>query len=188
MRDLLRNTSPTRVSSRRSLRLIASLLLLASTLLAACGVTPVRQQTTLSGAASTVAPTETPTIVPPTDTATAQPTSTVAVIPRSSLPTLAPAAGWHTILTLSDTTGAHGDDIAQGTFIASKPYIILYSCKGSGALKVLYPGTIDGAECTGTPKIHHTGTLEPAQPGGQSFVTASPDGTIIWELLVAMKD
>jgi hypothetical protein len=89
---------------------------------------------------------------------------------------------------LSDTTGAHGDDIAQATFIASKFYVILYSCKGSGVLKVLYLGTIDGADCTGTPKIHRTGMINPAHLGDQAFVTASPDGTIIWELLVAMQN
>ncbi len=181
---MLRNTSPSYVASRHLLWLVAVLLLLVGTILAACGVTPAGQRTTLSGAVSTVVPTETPTLVVPTNTA--QPT--VAVIPKSSLPTLAPAAGWHTVLTLSDTTGAHGDDIAEQSFIASKTYVILYSCKGSGALKVLYPGTIDGAECTGIPKIHRTETIIPAHPGDQAFVTASPGGTIIWELLVAMKD
>jgi len=186
MRDLLRNASLSRVISRHSLKFSALLPLLACTILAACGVTPTRQQTTLFGAASTIVPTETPTLVAPTNTA--QPTSTVASIPKSSLPTLTSAAGWHTVLTLSDTTGAHGADIAQGTFIASKPYVILYSCKGSGGLKVLYPGTIDGAGCTAIPKIHRTGTINPAQPGDPAFVTASPDGTIIWELLVSMKD
>jgi hypothetical protein len=180
----LRNTAPGRVSLQGSLWLGA--LLLASILLAACGVTPAGQRTKLFGAASTVAPTETPTLVVPTNTA--QPSPTVAPIPKSTLPTLAPAAGWHTVLTLSDTTGAHGADIVQATFIASKPYVILYSCKGSGALKVFYPETIDGAECTENPKIHRTGTLKPAQPGDPSFVTASPDGTIIWELLVAMEN
>jgi len=187
MRRLLWSRSPTHVSSRRLLWL-AAILLLASALLAACGVTPAGQQTTLFGAASTIVPTDTATLAPPTNTATVEPTPTIAVIPQSSLPTLAPAAGWHTVLTLSDTTGAHGDDIAQATFIASKPYVILYSCKGSGALKVLYPGTIDGADCTGSPKVHRTGTITPAQPGDQAFVTASPDGTIIWELLIATQN
>ncbi len=186
MQRLLGSSSPTRVSSRRVLWPVALLLLLTSALLASCGVTPVGQRTTLSGAASTLVPTETPTLVVPTNTA--EPTPTVAVIPKSSLPTLAPAAGWHTVLTLSDTTGAHGADIAQANFIASKPYVILYSCKGSGALKVLYPGTIDGASCTATPKLHRTGTINPAHPGDLAFVTASPDGAIIWELLVAMED
>ncbi|HEY7343468.1 MAG TPA: hypothetical protein VH591_21540 [Ktedonobacterales bacterium] len=183
---MLQNTSPSHISFHRSLWLVALLLLLVDTMLAACGVTPVEQRTTLFGAASTISPTATPTVPAPTNTA--QPTSTIAPIPKSSLPTLTSAAGWHTVLTLSDTTGAHGDDIAQGTFIASKPYVILYSCKGSGALKVLYPGTIGGAECTGIPKIHRTGTINPAQPGDPAFVTASPDGTIIWELLISMKD
>ncbi len=185
MRGLLQNTSLSNLSFRRSPG-IGTLLLLASTLLAACGVTPVEQRTTLFGAASTMTPIASPTV--PVPTYTAQPTSTVAPIPKSSLPTLTSAAGWQTVLTLSDTTGAHGADIAQGTFIASKPYIILFSCKGSGALKVLYPGTIGGAECTGIPKIHRTGTINPTQPGDPAFVTASPDGAIIWELLVSMKD
>ena len=182
---MLQNTAPSYVLFHRSLWL-AAMPLLACTILAACGVTPVKQRTTLFGAVSTIVPTETPTLVAPTNTA--QPTSTVALIPKSSLPTLTSAAGWHTVLTLSDTTGAHGADIAQGTFLASKPYIILYSCKGSGGLKVLYPGTIGGAGCTAIPKIHRTGTINPAQPGDPAFVTASPDGTIIWELLVSMKD
>lgn len=187
MCDVLRNASPPRVISRHSLKVVALLPLLASVILAACGVTTAEQRTTLFGAASTVAPTETtPTLVVPTNTA--PPTSTVAPIPKSALPTLAPAAGWHTVLTLSDTTGAHGADIAQANFIASKPYVILYSCKGSGALKVLYPGTIGGVSCTATPTLHRTGTINPAHPGDQAFVTASPDGAIIWELLVAMED
>ncbi len=186
MRDLLRNASPSHVISRHSLKFIALLPLLASTILPACGVTPTQQKTTLFGAVSTVTPTASSTVPAPTNIA--QPTSTVAPIPKSSLPTLTSAAGWHTVLTLSDTTGVHGADIAQGTFIASKPYVILYSCKGRGALKVLYPGTIGGASCTATPKLHRTGTINPAQPGDQAFVTASPDGAIIWELLVSMED
>ncbi len=186
MRDSLRNTLPSRESFHHALWLVAVVLLLAVTLLSACGVTPVGQRTTLSGAVSTAVPTTTPTVAVPTNTA--QPTATVAPIPKSSLPTLTSASGWHTVLTMSDTTGAHGDDIAQQSFIASKPYVILYSCKGSGALKVLYPGTIGGAECTATPKIHRTGTINPTKPGDPAFVTASPDGTIIWELLVSMQD
>lgn len=158
-------------------------LLLTSALLAACGVTPARQGTTLYGSAATLAPTTTPTTVP---TNTAQPT--VALIPPSSLPTLTPASGWHTVLTLSDTSGAHGADIAQQSFSASKPYVILYSCKGSGALKVLYPGTILGADCSGAPTINRTKMVKPAHPGDSAFVTASPNGTIIWELLVSMED
>ena len=184
---MLRDTSPSPAaspSSRRWLWLVTVLLLLTSALLAACGVTPARQGTVLYGPAATLAPTTTPTTAAPTNTA--QPT--VATIPKSSLPTLTSAAGWHTVLTLSDTTGAHGADIAQANFSASKPYVILYSCKGSGGLKVLYPGTIGGAGCTEIPKIHRTGTLTPAQPGDQAFVTASPDGSIIWELLVSMQD
>ncbi len=180
MQGSLRDTSP---SSRRWLWLVAVVLLMTSALLAACGVTPTEQGTVLYGAIATLAPTTTPTVAP---TNTAQPT--VAPIPPSSLPTLTSAAGWHTVLTLSDTTGAHGDDIAQASFIASKPYVILYSCKGSGALKVLYPETILGADCRGAPKTHRTGTLKPAQPGASAFVTASPDGSIIWELLVSMQD
>ena len=184
---MLRDTLPSPAaspSSRRWLWLVAVALLLTSALLAACGVTQVRQGTLLYGPAATLAPTTTPTTAIPTNTV--QPT--VASIPKSSLPTLTSAAGWHTVLTLSDTTGAHGADIAQASFSASKPYIILYSCKGSGALKVLYPGTILGADCTGTLRIHRTGTLQPAQRGASAFVTASPDGSIIWELLVSMQD
>ena len=184
MQDSLRDTSPAASpSSHRWLWLVA-VALLTSILLVACGVTPVSQGTTLYGAIATLTPTTTPTTAVPTDTAK----PTVAPIPPSSLPTLTSAAGWHTVLTLSDTAGAHGADIAQASFSASKPYVILYSCKGSGALKVLYPGTILGVGCTGTPKIHRTGTLQPTQPGASAFVTASPDGSIIWELLVSMKD
>jgi hypothetical protein len=165
-------------------------LLLASSLMAACGAATVRPQTSLFGAStpvpatsSAITPTVTPTVAVPT--ATTQPT--IAPIPKSSLPTLVPPAGWHTVLTLSDTTGAHGGDIVQGSFIASKPYIILYSCKGSGgALKVLYPETIVGADCTGA--INRTTTVKPKHPGDSVTITASPDGSIIWELLVAMQD
>ena len=175
--------------SRRSLW-FATIPLLVSTLLAACGAATTSQQTSLF-AASTVTPTTTatftPTAVMPTPTAQPFPPPTVAPIAKSSLPTLTPAAGWHTALTLSDTTGAHGGDIQQQGFIASKPYIILYSCKGSGgALKVLYPETIVGADCTGA--INRTTTVKPKHPGDSVTITASPDGSIIWELLVAMQD
>jgi hypothetical protein len=176
--------------SRHSRWPVAVALLLASGLLAACGAAAARPNTSLFGA-STPAPTTTPTIVPtvtPTvavPTATTQPT--VAAIPKSSLPTLAPPAGWHTVLTLSDTTGAQGDGIFQQSFIASKPYVIFYSCQGSGgALKVLYPENIVGADCTGA--IHRTATVKPKHPGDSVTITASPDGSIIWELLVAMQN
>jgi hypothetical protein len=175
--------------------LIAALLL-ASTLLAACGAPTTNQQTSLF-AAATVAPTTTgsatptamatltPTAAPPTNIAT----PTVAPIPQSSLPTLASQAGWHTVLTLSDTTGAHGGDIQQQNFIAAKPYIILYSCKGSGgALKVIYQDTVGGAYCDNPPRINRTKTLTSTQPDHSAFVTVSPMGNIIWELLVEMQD
>ena len=163
----MRNTSPSRAPlpmSRRSLW-FATIPLLVSTLLAACGAATTSQQTSLF-AASTVAP-----------------------IPKSSLPTLTPAAGWHTALTLSDTTGAHGGDIQQQGFIASKPYIILYSCKGSGgAVKVLYQHTVDGAYCTDPPIVNRTKTLRSTQPDHSAFVAVAPMGAIIWELLVEMED
>ena len=190
----MRNTSPSRAPlpmSRRSLW-FATIPLLVSTLLAACGTATTSQQTSLF-AASTVAPTSTATITPtavmPTPTAQPFPPPTVAPIAKSSLPTLAPAAGWHTALTLSDTTGAHGGDIQQQGFIASKPYIILYSCKGSGgAVKVLYQHTVDGAYCTDPPIVNRTKTLRSTQPDHSAFVAVAPMGAIIWELLVEMED
>lgn len=157
-------------------------MLMTNVSLVACGVPAAGQRTTLSGAISTMIPTVTPTRPVPTNT----PQPTVAPIPRSSLPILTSAAGWHTVLTLSDTTGAHGADIAQQSFIASKPYVILYSCKGSGGLKVFVPGTMFGADCDA--KINRTQTLTPAHPGDLVNVVVSPNGTIIWELLVSMRD
>jgi hypothetical protein len=125
----------------------------------------------------------------PTPTAQPFPPPTVAPIAKSSLPTLAPAAGWHTALTLSDTTGAHGGDIQQQSFIASKPYIILDSCKGSGgALKVLYQDTVGGAYCADPPTVNRTKTLQSTQPDHAAFVAAAPMGAIIWELLVEMEN
>ena len=178
--------------SRRARWLVVVALLLASSLMAACGAATARPNTSLFGpstpapaTSSAFTPTVTPTVAVPT--ATTQPT--VAPIPKSSLPTLAPPAGWHTVLTLSDTTGAHGGDIVQGSFIASKPYIILYSCKGSGgALKVLYQDTIGGAYCADPPRIERTKTLKSTQPDHSAFVTVAPMGNIIWELLVAMQN
>jgi hypothetical protein len=169
---------------------VTVLLLLTATLLAACGAATARPNTSLFGASTPVpatsaaiTPTVTSTVAVPT--ATTQPT--IAPIPKSSLPTLASPAGWHTVLTLGDTTGAQGDGIFQQSFVASKPYIILYSCKGSGgALKVLYPETIVGADCTGA--INRTTTVKPKHPGDSVTITASPDGSIIWELLVAMEN
>jgi len=170
--------------------LIAALPL-ASILLAACGAAPARPNTSLFGA-STPAPTTTTTLVPtatPTVIPTNTATPTVAPIPKSSLPTLASEAGWHTVLTLSDTTGAHGGDIQQQNFVATKPYVILYSCKGDGgALKVIYQDTVGGAYCTNPPKINRTKTLTSTQLDHSAFVVASPMGNIIWELLVEMED
>lgn len=169
--------------------------LLASTLLTACGAPTTGQQTSLfaasmvastatASATATATVASTPTVVP-----TNTPTPTVAPIPKSSLPTLAPAAGWHTVLTLSDTTGAHGGDIQQQNFIATKPYIILYSCQGNGAdLKVIYQDTVGGAYCTNPPTIKRTKTLTSTQPDHSAFVVASPMGNIIWELLVEIQD
>ena len=178
--------------SRWSRWLVVVAILLASSLIAACGAATARPNTSLFGAStpvpatsSAITPTVTPAVAAPT--ATTQPT--VAPIPKSSLPTLAPPAGWHTALTLSDTTGAHGGDIAQGSFIASKSYIILYSCKGSGgALKVLYQDTIGGGYCANPPRIERTKTLRSTQPDHSAFVTVSPLGSVIWELLVATQD
>lgn len=193
MQGLLRNTSPSRIPSslpRRIVWFIAALLL-ASMLLAACGAPTPGERTSLF-AASTAAPTTTATAtVAPTPTAvpTSAATPTVVPIPPSSLPTLAPEPGWHTVLTLSDTTGAHGGDIQQQSFIATRPYIILYSCKGSGgALKVIYQDTVGGAYCANPPRINRTKTLTSTQPDHSAFVTVSPMGNIIWELLVEMQD
>lgn len=193
MQGLLRNTSPSRIPSslpRRIAWFIAALLL-ASMLLAACGAPTPGERTSLF-AASTAAPTTTATAtVAPTPTAvpTSAATPTVVPIPPSSLPTLAPEPGWHTVLTLSDTTGAHGGDIQQQSFIATRPYIILYSCKGSGgALKVIYQDTAGGAYCANPPRINRTKTLTSTQPDHSAFVTVSPMGNIIWELLVEMQD
>ena len=197
MQRLLRNTSPSRISSslpRRVVWLIAALLL-ASSLLVACGAPTTGQRTSLF-AASTAAPTTTALATATATiaaTSTAVPTNTatptVAPIPPSSLPTLGPAPGWHTVLTLSDTTGAHGGDIQQRSFIATKPYIILYSCKGSGAaLKVIYQDTVGGAYCDNPPRINRTKALKSTQLDHSAFVTVSPMGNIIWELLVEMED
>ena len=195
-KDLLRDMSPLPRSPRFArhpvwlVTVLSALLagtLLAGTLLAACGAA-TGQRTSLF-AAPTAAPTATATSVPTVAAPTPISQPTVAPIPKSSLPTLAPPAGWRTIFTLSDTTGAHGDDIAQQTFIVTSPYIILFSCKGSGgAIKVLYQGTIGGADCSGPSVIHRTGTLTSAQPDHSAFVTVSPLGTVIWELLVAIRD
>lgn len=197
MQGLLRNTSPSRIPSslpRRIAWFIAALLL-ASMLLAACGAPTPGERTSLF-AASTAAPTTTAlatataTVAPtPTAVPTSAATPTVVPIPPSSLPTLAPEPGWHTVLTLSDTTGAHGGDIQQQSFIATRPYIILYSCKGSGgALKVIYQDTAGGAYCANPPRINRTKTLTSTQPDHSAFVTVSPMGNIIWELLVEMQD
>lgn len=186
MQRSLRNRQPSRIpsSSPRPVVWLIATLLLASALLSACGATPVQLGVAIPTATATLAPTAAPTVVP---TNTASPT--VAPIPKSSLPMLAPSPGWHTVLTLSDTTGAHGGDIQQQSFIATRPYVILYSCKGSGgALKVIYQDTVGGAYCDNPPRINRTKALTSTQPDHSAFVTVSPMGNIIWELLVEMQD
>lgn len=76
----------------------------------------------------------------------------------------------------------------QQSFYASKPYIIFFTCKGEGTLKVSYGQTEETAPCSGKPELNGTQTLYPPTSGEMVTVSALPSGAIAWKLLVSMRD
>jgi hypothetical protein len=111
--------------------------------------------------------------------------STPAVV--ATLPRLTSETGWHDVLTMSDTTGSGIQSMRQ-SFTASKPYVIFFSCKGSGSLHVSYGQTEETAPCSGNPELNGTQTLRPAYSGEPVDISVTPNGLVTWELLVSMAD
>lgn len=162
--DLSQDSLPQYSSSRRRLWLVSLLLLAIASALVACDTGPTVERTPVPTTA-------------PAFTAT----------PIATMPALTSEVGWHNVLTLGDTSGSSTLSV-QKSFTASKPYVIFYSCKGLGSLKVSYGQNAETAPCSAAPELNGTQTLLPAHPGETVTVSASPDGSIIWELLVSMKD
>jgi hypothetical protein len=123
----------------------------------------------------------------PTVERTPVPTSapTFTATPIATMPALTSEVGWHTVLTMGDTSGTSS---VQKSFTASKSYVIFFSCKGTGSLNVSYGQTTETAPCSAAPELNGTQTLLPAHPGETVTVSAAPSGAINWELLVSMKD
>jgi hypothetical protein len=162
--DLLQDSLPQHISSRRKLWLVSLLLLAIASALVACDTGPTVERTPVPTSA-------------PTFTAT----------PIATMPALTSEVGWHTVLTLGDTSGG-GTSSVQKSFTASKSYVIFFSCKGTGSLNVSYGQTTETAPCSAAPELNGTQTLLPAHPGETVTVSATPSGAINWELLVSMKD
>lgn len=153
-------------SAARRISWVVILLLVMGGSLAACDSAPTVQRTPLP---------------------TAAPTS--AIIPTAivTLPRLASQVGWHDVVRLSDSTGS-GAQSVQRSFSASKSYVIFFSCKGEGALKVSYGQTEETAPCSAKPELNGTQTLHPSTAGETVTVSVLPSGAIAWELLVSMQN
>ena len=88
--DLLQDSLPQHISSRRRLWLVSLLLLAIASALVACDTGPTVERTPVPTSA-------------PTFTAT----------PIATMPALTSEVGWHTVLTMGDTSGARGDASAE---------------------------------------------------------------------------
>ena len=111
---------------------------------------------------------------------TATPTPTLA-----PLPALQPPKGYMTALAMS---GANGGG-RRGSFIASKPYDILFFCEGSGNFYLTYDTNMGeiklSTHCSSSPLPNGT-QLWPAT-GREVIVNASADLGVRWAVLVEMQ-
>ena len=131
--DLLQDSLPQHISSRRRLWLVSLLLLAIASALVACDTGPTVERTPIPTSA-------------PTFTAT----------PIATMPALTSEVGWHTVLTMGDTSG-NGTLSVQKSFTASKSYIIFFSCKGTGvAQRQLRAECRNGALFGGARTQRHT--------------------------------
>lgn len=82
------------------------------------------------------------------------PTWTPTPTPIQALPTLTAENGWHVVLTLGNVFGNPVN--TGGSFVATKPYRLSYTCEGSGTLQVAYPQATETAPCGATPEPNGT--------------------------------
>jgi hypothetical protein len=108
----------------------------------------------------------------------------------SGLPTLAPEKGWHTVLEVGNMVG--GVQNTGGSFIATKPYTIFFTCRGAGLMKVAYGAATQTmtqtAPCTATPEVNGAHGSPPTSGSQQVQVQVSTTGQVTWKLLVEMQD
>lgn len=144
---------------------------------------PIRLATALLGALLCLA------ACAPTATVTVSPTATVTTPPTSTapLPSLRAETGWHVVLTLGNMFGKPVVEVG-GSFVATKPYRLLFSCKGSGTLHITYPAATETAPCHEKPELDGTGEFSPPPGGGQVTITVSTEGTVQWEAIAEMQD
>ncbi len=121
----------------------------------------------------------------PTVQLTPAPTTAATSASTLTLPTLTAEAGWHKVFTLDNSAGAQG---AQQSFTASKPYVILYSCSGSGNISISYGQKTESTACSTPPQLNGTDVQQPATAGETIIVSVTATGNADWELLVSMKD
>jgi hypothetical protein len=119
-------------------------------------------------------------------TATPSRTSIVASATPSALPPLMAEKGWHVVITLGNMFG--NTQNFAGNFVATRPYKLFFTCKGSGTLHIVYPQAKETSPCTGTPEINGTQEFPPPSGNGQVTVSVSTEGEVMWEVIVEMKN
>lgn len=90
------------------------------------------------------------------------------------------------MLTLGNMSGNYVN--TGGSFVASKPYSLFFSCEGSGTLRIAYPKATETAPCRETPELNGTQTFPPPAGSGQVTVQVSTEGTVMWEAMAEMQD
>jgi hypothetical protein len=116
----------------------------------------------------------------PTPTKPASPTTV------ATLPPLTAEKGWHIVLTLGNTSAT--SQTFAGSFLATKPYKLFYTCKGSGTLHITYPRAAESSPCTGTPELNGTSVFQPPSGNHSVTVSATTEGTVEWQAIVEMQD
>lgn len=76
----------------------------------------------------------------------------------------------------------------SGSFVATKPYRLYFECRGSGTLRITYPGAIETAPCRETPELNGTGERQPPAGGGNVTINVTTEGKVEWEAIAIVKD
>lgn len=122
----------------------------------------------------------------PTPSPTATPTSTATPAPTPELPALRADKGWHVVLTMGNVFG--NPVVIGGSFVATKPYKLYFECRGSGTLRITYPGATETAPCRETPELNGTGEKQPPAGSGNVTINVTTEGNVEWEAIAIVKD
>lgn len=105
--------------------------------------------------------------------------------PAATLAPLAADPGWHEAVRLGNTGGAAA---AEGSFVAAKPYAIVYSCTGSGRLTMRYPSGSRAVSCASTIQRERIAGLQPSGASETVSVSVTTTGPVAWQLLAETQD